>query len=313
MPSRAVQDAIGAQAPINSAEVSFEHFTVTLVRNTMDALVSSALSQMKGYADLVSTIEQGLGTFQTQLNPPGGTGILAWIQQNLPDLVFTTDGNNEIVLPSTPPKWSAQSVTALTTLFARVSKAAGATLKLKTATGSNPVDQTLTGVPIDKGQLAQGVDPTSQPNVMQPKNAQTLSQLATAGTATILDAVNAGLNDDAALAYSELNALIKMGLYRVVVTDGHILTKATFNLVTTDQSQQNSSDMSSSSFGASASANVGLKWFSAGLKASYSTFNIKVANASSSASTTITENVMGEVLVNFKGDFFPAATVPAQA
>jgi hypothetical protein len=309
MPSKAVQDAIDAGVPINAAEVSFEHFTVTLVRDTMDALVSSALSQMKAYADLVSTIEAGLGAFQAQVNPPGGGGILAWIEQNLPDIVVASDGKIQI-----GSKWSAPSVTALGNLFTRASKVAGVPLQLVSSGGPHAVDQTLVDASIDKSQLSQSTnDPTTTPNAMVPANAKSLQEITSAKIASILDAVNAVLNEDASLAYSELNALVKMGLYRVVVTDGHILTKATFNLVASEHSQQSSADISSSSFGASASANAGIKWFSAGLKSSYSTMNIKVASASSSATTTISENVMGEVLVNFKGDFFPAATVQAQA
>jgi hypothetical protein len=306
MPSQAVQAAIDSQAAINSAEVSFEHFTVSLIRGTMDALVASAVSQMKAYADLVSTIESGLASFQKQVNPPDGSGVLAWIKSNLPDVAISTDGQ-KISIPSSAT-WTAPSVNALIALFTRATKVAGASSLLKL--GSVAVDQTLITGTISAAEFG-SPDPTSTPIATVLAAAAPLTSTNT--SATIVEAINVVLNDDASLAYSQLNSLIKMGLYRVVVSDGHLLTKATFNLVARDQSQQNSSDVSVSSFAANAHANYGIKVFSAGLTASYSQLNIKVANQSSSASTAITETVMGEVLVNFKGDYFPATNISPQA
>ena len=288
-------------------EASFEQFAVTLIAGVMDALVTSAVQQMKSFADMVSTIENGLAAFQAQINPATGTGIIAWIRANLPDVTIGDDGKMTI-----GAKWSASSVTALADLFSRASQVAGTTLKLNDAT-AHTVDQTLTGTAISKAEFIAGAnDPTTTAGLMSPQHAVNVKTgLNPAGQATILDAINAVLNSDAELAYAQLNALVKMGLYRVVVTDGHILTKATFSLQANDQFNQSSTDISASSFAANGRASYGGKRFSAALAASYSTVNIRVANTSSSVTTNINEVVMGEVLVNFKGDYFPSAPVPA--
>ncbi len=303
MPTPAVQNALDSAPAVAGFEMSFADFTTKLIRDTMNALVQSALSQMRAFADLVSTVERGLTAFTATVNPPSGGGILAWIQSNLPDLTVNPDGT--VTWPTTNPKWGPSSVSALEKLFVRAVQASQASSLLLGATAKAPVDQTLIGAPIsaDEIGIASGTKISGTPTPLTP----------TSTTATILDAINAMLNDEAQTAYQELNTLLKMGLYRVVVTDGHILTRATFNMVTTDASQQSASDTASSSFSLAASVGGGFPFLSGSLKTSYSDIHIKLANSSSSTSTTITENVTGEVLVNFKGDYFPVQNVPTKA
>ncbi len=47
----AVDNALAAVPAAAGYEKSFTDFTVTLVRNVFDALIGSAISQMKAYAD----------------------------------------------------------------------------------------------------------------------------------------------------------------------------------------------------------------------------------------------------------------------
>jgi len=284
-------------------ETSFQEFTVSLLTGTMDALTASALQQMKSYAELVSTIEAGLSAFQSQMNPPSGDAIAAWIAQNLPDV--SINSSTDAVTISSGTNWSAASTTALTNLFTRAGRIAGTTLKLADAT-PHAVDSSLAGTPIVAAEFVQGTSVT-----MVPANAHDLKSLPTAGVATILDALNGVLNDESSLAYSELNALVKMGLIQVKAPTASITAKATFNLVANDQFNQATSDVSTSTLSSSLYGGVAWRWLNLGVRASYSNFNIKVATASSSSTTTITETVTGEVHFDIECGNFPSVAVPA--
>ncbi|HEY8698842.1 MAG TPA: hypothetical protein VIM02_14625 [Rhizomicrobium sp.] len=331
MAAYAPQVAMDATAALAAGETAFEHFTVTLVQNTMDALVSSAVSQMKSYADMVSTLERGLAAFKTEANPPDGSAILAWIKLYLPQVggyltAPTTTGAPFTIanIPTTsPPAWNADSADALSKLFQEVDRIGGATFALNngfsTTSSSTPppanpplaVDTSLTtqAIKADQFYLTSSTTPPAPPPGLLPANAKALSATATTPAATILDAINAVLNNSAEQSFNQLYALVKAGLYRVVVTDGHILTRGTFALRANDSAQDNSSSIGVSNFQIAGSARYAGRRLGASIAASYSQLNIRVATSSSSSSTSITENVMGEVLVNFKGDYFPALTV----
>lgn len=293
----AVKTALDAAPAVSSFETSFADFTTKVVRDTMNALVASAISQMRSYADLVATIERGLESFTSALNPQSGSGVAAWVADNLPEV--TVDKLKNTVASAGPdhPNWSAASATKIQTLFVRAQQAAGCKT-LQIAGGQSP--SSLGGTPVAMTQI------TSDEN----KGLAVATPLGEGDPqATIAQAVSAMLNDEAEVAYNELNTLVKMGLYRVVVTDGHILTKCSFNLVSQDRSNANTSEMAESAFSASANASAGFLWLKASAGTSLSSFNVRLANQSSAISNTITENVLGEVLVNFRGDYFPAAAV----
>lgn len=304
----AVRNSLDAVTAVNSFETSFVNFTTKLVRDTMNALVASAISQMRSYADLVATIERGLGAFRSSLNPQSGSGAAAWIAANLPELSVDATANTATICSGTTT-WSATSVKKLQSLFTRAQQSANCSKSLALTEGDSEgkkplsLDQ-LVGKKVDLGQVSDNVDKAAS-LALQINNPVT--DVST--EATVLAAINAMLNDEAELAYNELNTLVKMGLYRVVVTDGHILTKCSFNLTAEDNSNATVSDISQSVFSAHANADAGFLCLSASTGTSYSNLKIRVANQSSSASTNITENVTGEVLVNFRGDYFPAASV----
>lgn len=127
----------------------------------------------------------------------------------------------------------------------------------------------------------------------------------------LLSAVRTMMADDAANSYKQLDTLVRMGMMRVVVTDGHILTKMNFIMKAAAATQANSQDIYGSSFAGHASVGAAWGWGAASLGASYSNFSVHVADEHSQTSTDIQLALMGEVLVNFKSDYFPQ--LPSQA
>lgn len=165
----------------------------------------------------------------------------------------------------------------------------------------------LVGAQLDKTDIPDPGDASGAVDYTDPKNP--VSGIAKDGNGNtpvdLPSAVLAMMSDDAQNSYQQLDTLVRTGLLRVVVTDGHILTKMTFSMTTKDSSQRNSQDIYGSSFTASASAGAAWGWGSASLTASYNNFNVHLADEHGQTSTEIQVVMTGEVLVNYKSDYFP--------
>ena len=67
MASPAVQNALDSVGAIKGITQSYVDFTTKLVTDVMNSLVSSSISQMRAYSDLVGTLERGLGAYKAQV------------------------------------------------------------------------------------------------------------------------------------------------------------------------------------------------------------------------------------------------------
>jgi hypothetical protein len=312
MATQAVQNAIDSVAAINGISQSYVDFTTKLVTDVMNALVSSSISQMRAYADLVTSLAKGLATFKSQATT--NEAICAWLRNRIPE---TADPNNQsgIILPK---PLSQASVDIIKNLYSN---------KLVTilGAGSQPYDLPTTTIttldPTKQLVAADFGNPTVQggaPLVLTTAKNYTdkvTNPLPQAANNVIpidlLSAVKTMMSADAGDTYQHLDTLVQMGMMRIVVTDGHILTKMSFEMETSDSSVHTSSDIYGSSVGVSANAGASWGWGHASLKASYSNFKVKVANDHSQTSTDIHIAMMGEVLVNYRSDYFPQ--LPSQA
>lgn len=314
MVSPAVENALGAVPAIRGITQSYVDFTTKLVTDVMNALVSSSISQMRAYADMVASLERGLASFKGQVTTP--QAIIKWLESRIPET--GSDPANLKVKTDALPQASADIIRDLyaTKLVTILGPAPAGVYVLpgfkKDDMASAPASVTgktaLVGAQLDATAIpnADGTGATEITKATIPKadgNGNTPIDL--------LSAVTTIMADDATNSYQMLDKLVQMGLLRIVVTDGHILTKMTFEMKTSDASERNSSDIYSSAFAASTSASAGWGPFSASARASYSTFNVRVANEHSQTSTEIFTTMMGEVLINYRSDFFPS--LPSQA
>lgn len=321
MPSPAVQNALDAVPAIRGVTQSYVDFTTKLVTDVMNALVASSISQMRAYADLVSQLERGLSAFKVQAASPAP--LIAWIESRIPET-----GTNAAQLTVPTAALSATSATVIKNLYATklvsvLGPAPGGPPHGYVVPGFTPAG--MSGDPGAAAPLLVGAalpaaavgDPTNcheySTTAPQPQGTDPLPAVDGNGNTPIdlASAVRTVLADDAASTYAQLDKLVSMGLLRIVITDGHILTKMTFEMRTSDASNRNSQDIYGSSVGVSASAGASWGWGSASLRASYNQFNVRIANEHSQTSTEIYTTMMGEVLVNYRSDFFPA--LPSQA
>lgn len=114
----------------------------------------------------------------------------------------------------------------------------------------------------------------------------------------------------AANKYDLLKEMVKQGLLRLVVTNGIIESKLTFNTYSSSYYSQNSSTYETKRFDFAARAQTGRalsRWVNASASANYSQLSVKTANESQFASSSTSVNIYGLVHLNFKTDFLPLA------
>ncbi|MGI6421284.1 MAG: hypothetical protein ACOX0N_03640 [Syntrophomonadaceae bacterium] len=120
-------------------------------------------------------------------------------------------------------------------------------------------------------------------------------------------------------SYDLLKTILKIGMQKVVVTNGEIRTKLTFHLDASDDYSKTSNQYSNNSSGwgvggglsGSGTGLVG-KIFGAslgiGLSGGYSSrkLSVNVVNEKSTSATNVNVDILGEVRINFRTETFPA-------
>jgi hypothetical protein len=304
MASPAVQNALASVGAIQGISQSYVDFTTKLVTDVMNALVASQISQMRAFADLVSTLERGLAAFKSQAT--ASSVVIKWIEGRIPE--SGTDPTKIAV----PANLSASSADIIANLYATKlvtilgAPANGGKYVLPSAAAqSDPSGYmtSLTGKTLTNSDVPStagtGTDYTNSANTLPAADSKNNIAI------DLVSAVITMMSDDADNSYQQLDKLVQMGMMRVVVTDGHILTKMKFSMDTSDSSQHSFSDIYSSSFAVSASAGASWGWGGVSARTSYSSFNVQTSNDHSQTSTDIQVAITGEVLVNYKSDYFP--------
>jgi hypothetical protein len=120
-------------------------------------------------------------------------------------------------------------------------------------------------------------------------------------------------------SYDLLKTILKIGMQKVVVTNGEIRTKLTFHIDASDDYSKTSNQYSNNSsgwgigggFSGSGTGLVG-KIFGAslgiGLSGGYSSrkLSVNVVNEKSTSATNVNVDILGEVRINFRTETFPA-------
>lgn len=141
------------------------------------------------------------------------------------------------------------------------------------------------------------------------------NKVASAGAMTqakydaILEAVAVRL---AANKYTLLQEMVRQGMLRLVVNDGTIETRLSFNTYGSDYYARNASSTSRNQFSFRASAASGglvSAWVKASASTSYNSLRVSTESSTSSSSTTTSVNITGGVRINFKTDYLPLVPV----
>ncbi|KGN38967.1 hypothetical protein [Knoellia subterranea] len=115
----------------------------------------------------------------------------------------------------------------------------------------------------------------------------------------------------AANKYTLLKEMVKLGMLRLVVTDGTIESGLNFHSYGSDYLRNNSSNYSSQQFQLKASAQTGSilsAWVKASASTAYTSVNVSTSNTSSGSNSGVDVTITGGVKINFKTDYLPLDT-----
>lgn len=115
----------------------------------------------------------------------------------------------------------------------------------------------------------------------------------------------------AANKYTLLKEMVKLGMLRLVVTDGTIESGLNFHSYGSDYLRNNSSRYSSQQFHFKANAQTGSilsAWVKASASTAYTSVNVSTSNTSSGSNSGVDVTITGGVKINFKTDYLPLET-----
>jgi hypothetical protein len=276
-------------------KIGFVEFTTRLVRDVYRAIVEASIDQLKAYADFVNTVAKTLEEYQNEVTGSYASGGNLSDEQKAKadDYIQKVLG---LATTQDPITLNDEQVKALRQEFVGVS-----------VPGANP------DTPLTIDSAIKGTD-TSSPNI---------------AVADLQQLVVAKLRLNAAEAYNLIKTVLQIGMQKVVVTNGDILTKLVFHVDTTNIVSSTSmnihergtswgiqgalsghyggtSETHSEHKGEVANSSLG-GIIGGGVSGNYasSKLNVSVVNESHTAATNVTVDIIGQVRIQFRTETFP--------
>jgi hypothetical protein len=283
----AVGTALAAAVEGSAALDTFVDFTSGLVHSVIDTITDSTIEQLKAYAELVSAVSGSLADYQAKTIGDSAVAADKFITEVVGPQ-FAANPANVQSFAADPFAIDPAKLADFKAFFAGVT--AGIEPNLK-AIG----DADIIGV-------------NNDPNAISHAN--------------LLAFCKARLEREVKKSYEMLLTILKLGMQKVVITEGEIHTKLTFH-VSAAQSDETSASQtltkannSSSSFVGKLSAGAGFGGFGASASGKItktktsSTIKVNVANEKHTSQTSLDFDILGEVKLKFKTDYFPSFTPP---
>ena len=288
-PGEVAQRAMGVASQVQN--LGFVEFTTGLINGTFDAIIGATIKQMEAYAALVADLAKTLAQFQAE-NVPDAQ-INAYLSDRYPD----GKGGTSIRMDYTFTKTEADDVNGI------VGKTANANFQ-------SVVDALVletSGLELGNRLIRVPLAPTTPPApVTDLSLAIPVADASTIGfgktqVAQIRKAIGVML---ASSMMSNLRAMAREGMARIVVTEGSIRTKLTFQVSSTEIQQKQQASYRRNSLDVNVKANARWGWGSASIGAGYSNLNVRTANETSTASITMSTEMIGEVNIKFRTETF---------
>lgn len=289
---RAIDAVIKGQVVLDT----FVDFTTDLVRNVVQTVVQSSMDQLQAYAELVANVSGTLADYEQRMFPDvDGESVKyinGYIKPNFGDVVnwtadVTQTGTTAVALDPT-------KIADFKQVFS------GLVVNFKQNGASAVADHSI-------GDIITEVAATT-----------TAPATATIIPADLFEFARAKIKRDIKASYDKLVMVLKIGMQKIVITDGKIYTKLTFHVggADTDALQSSSTQVDysarSSGWGVGLSGSIMRKAFGLGFNGGYSssrsnsTLKVNVVNEQKSAVTTLDVDITGGVELRFRSDYFPS-------
>ena len=270
-----------AQAGMNVGkqvqDLGFVQFTAGLITGTFDAIIGATIKQMEAFADLVSDLAKTLAQFQAE--NVSDAEINAHLAERYPDGLGGTVVRANFTFQDTAadPNTGAPAKTKTEKLQEVVDALKTATANLKTP--ATPLNLTVIA----------GADKF------------------TASQITLIRAAIGALL--ATSMMDHLQAIAREGMARIVVTDGEILTRLTFNVTTTEVQTTQANQFHQDSAGAYINGGIRRRSWGVSGGASWNQFNVRTVNESTFDALTMSTQMIGQVNVKFRTQTFSPVVV----
>jgi hypothetical protein len=272
---------------VNLEEIGFTEFTTDLVRDVYRVIVESSMDQLKAYADFVSVIAKTVAEYQKEFAGKDSAEETEKANDyiaNVLSLNSEADDSDEVEIGE--PTTEDPNVTIGEAL---VEHFAGVTVEVPE--GATTVGKIMEDY-VDENELPYG---------------------------NLRAFVTAKLKKNAEDSYALIKTILMIGMQKVVVTDGRIRTKLTFNVVAsetysktnnlcTTKSSQWGGKIGGRGFLGRGIAGIAMgNFLGGGVSGSYggSKLTVKVMNEKATAATNVTIDIMGEVDIHFRTETFP--------
>ncbi|MFW5470031.1 hypothetical protein ACOCJ4_08315 [Knoellia sp. CPCC 206435] len=252
-------------------EIGFVEFTTKLVSDVFDTLVASNLRQQQAFIELLQATSRSLKDYVNETKDDIGPGEIMQLLTALAPRNADTPDTSE-------------SPTAVIE---------GGKLT------AQQIEAVNTSVAV--------TDPSTGAVISDPKPAKAAA-LKPEDIDAIRDAVATRI---AANKYTLLKEMVKLGMLRLVVTDGTIESGLNFHSYGSDFLRNNSSRYSSQQFQLKANAQTGSilsAWVKASASTAYTSVNVSTSNTASGSSSGVDVTITGGVKINFKTDYLPLET-----
>ncbi|NET80827.1 MAG: hypothetical protein F6J94_02195 [Moorea sp. SIO1F2] len=269
----AIGDAVntGINAAKQVQDLGFVEFTAGLINGTFDAIIAATIRQIEAYAELVANLAKTLKQFEAE--NVSDAEINAHLNENYPDGNGGTVVRPSYKFPNTPrdPKTGNPGKAGVTKLQ-EVARA----LEAETANLEKPLKLTIT--PEQKNAFTD-----VQVQLIRRKLSESLAQ-------SLID---------------HLREMARQGMARIVITDGEILSKLTFNVTATETETRRKSEYDRLQAGAYLRASARWGWGRASARANFNKLKVKATNESSFDNVTMSTEIIGQVKIRFRTETFP--------
>lgn len=273
----------GMEAAKQVQNLGFVEFTAGLINGTFDAIVGATLKQMEGYAKLVADLSKSIQQFQVE--NVSDAQITDHLATRYPD----GEGGTSV-----RPGYTFTDIPEDTET--------GATGK----TANEQVQNVVTALVNETQRLSKDLR-LSRDLIGIPQDATNVTQFTAEQVATIRKSIGGLL---ASNMISQLRELARDGMARIVITDGEILTKLTFNVSTNELQERKKENYNRNLNRTQVSGGVNGAFWKFNASTDNTNLNVNSMNESSFDSTTMSTEMIGQVKLRFKTESFPPYVPP---
>jgi hypothetical protein len=317
--SNGVGDAANRAMDVASRvqNLGFVEFTAGLINGTFDAIIGATIKQMEAYANLVADLAKTLAEFQAE--NVSDAQINAHLSSRYPDGKGGTSVNSDHEFKETDAD-TTNGIAAKT--GAENMRAVIDALVLETAgLGANRLTHVQLGVqdtmedPSDGKKQIPKVDKDKKPvykdHAPLKFTASTLDttdkdgKVTKAGAIGEVELVRKAIGMMLASSMMDnLRAMAREGMARIVITEGELETKLTFQVTSTEEQKTQQAKYHQDGFSVGVRARAGWGWGSASVGANYANLNVNTVNETSTASISMTTEMIGKVKIKFRTETF---------